>query len=235
MSESYEKQITDLQSQLAESKAANKALEDKIVAEQQAEFDAKLTNLEETIAEQSTKIAEQEEAYKVLAEQVTKHEATIAEKEEAIASKQEELDVLYKKEAVMKRVAQLTEAGFDAEEATATVEKFESVNDEIFAEVVALAAVKKNAEMKKDEAKPFPPKKDEDKDEEKDAEAKPMKKMAELDEERDVAEVDEEALAQAEETEEVAIAEAMGEDDPAENLRSVASEWLGSVLQSNNK
>ncbi len=235
MSESYEKQITDLQSQLAESKAANKALEDKIVAEQQAEFDAKLTNLEETIAEQSTKIAEQEEAYKVLAEQVTKHEATIAEKEEAIASKQEELDVLYKKEAVMKRVAQLTEAGFDAEEATATVEKFESVNDEIFAEVVALAAVKKKAEMKKDEAKPFPPKKDEDKDEEKDAEAKPMKKMAELDEERDVAEVDEEALAQAEETEEVAIAEAMGEDDPAENLRSVASEWLGSVLQSNNK
>jgi hypothetical protein len=43
---------------------------------------------------------------------------------------------------------------------------------------------------------------------------------------------DEEALAEAEETEEVAIAEAMGEDDPAENLRSVASEWLGSVLQS---
>jgi chromosome segregation ATPase len=91
MSESYEKQITDLQSKLAESKAANKALEDKIVAEQQAEFDAKLTNLEETIAEQSTKIAEQEEAYKVLAEEATKHEATIAEKEEAIASKQEEL------------------------------------------------------------------------------------------------------------------------------------------------
>lgn len=236
MSESYEKQITDLQSMLAESKAANKALEDKIVAEQQAEFDAKLTNLEETIAEQSTKIAEQKEAHKVLAEEVTKHEAIIAEKEEAIASKQEELNVLYKKEAVMKRVAQLTEAGYDAEEATATVEKFESVNDEIFAEVVALATVKKRAEMKKDEGKPFPPKKDEDKDEEeKDAKAKPMKKMAELDEERDIAEVDEEALAEAEETEEVAIAEAMGEDDPAENLRSVASEWLGSVLQSNNK
>ena len=231
MSESYEKQITDLQSQLAESKAANKALEDKIVAEQQAEFDAKLTNLEETIAEQSTKIAEQEEAYKVLAEEAAKHEAAIAEKEEAIASKQEELDVLYKKEAVMKRVAQLTEAGFDAEEATATVEKFESVDDETFAHIVSLA----KPMDKEGKGKPFPPKKDEDKDEEKDAEAKPMKKMAELDEERDVAEVDEEALAEAEETEEVAIAEAMGEDDPAENLRSVASEWLGSVLQSNNK
>lgn len=231
MSESYERQIADLQSQLAESKAANKALEDKIVAEQQAEFDAKLNNLEETIAEQSAKIAEQEEAYKVLAEQATKHEATIAEKEEAIASKQEELDVLYKKEAVMKRVAQLTEAGFDAEEATATVEKFESVNDEIFAEVVALAATKREAEMK-DKAKPFPPKKDDDKEDEKEAKADPkMKKVAELDEEQDVAEAGEEALAEAEETEEVAIAEAMGEEDPAENLRSVASEWLGSVLQ----
>ena len=232
MSESYEKQITDLQSQLAEAKAANKALEDKIVAEQQAEFDAKLNNLEETIAEQSAKIAEQEEAYKVLAEQATKHEATIAEKEEAIASKQEELDVLYKKEAVMKRVAQLTEAGFDAEEATATVEKVESVNDEIFAEVVALAATKREAEMK-EKAKPFPPKKDDDKEDEKEAKADPnkMKKVAELDEEQDVAEAGEEALAEAEETEEVAIAEAMGEEDPAENLRSVASEWLGSVLQ----
>ena len=58
-----------------------------------------------------------------------------------------------------------------------------------------------------------------------------MKKVAELDEEQDVAEAGEEALAEAEETEEVAIAEAMGEEDPAENLRSVASEWLGSVLQ----
>jgi hypothetical protein len=232
MSESYEKQITDLQSKLAESKAANKALEDKIVAEQQAEFDAKLTNLEETIAEQSAKIAEQEEAYKVLAEEATKHETTIAEKEEAIASKQEELDVLYKKEAVMKRVAQLTEAGLDAEEATATVEKFESVNDEIFAEVVALATTKREAEMKKDKGKPFPPKKDDDKEDEKEAKADPkMKKVAELDEEQDIAEAGEEALAEAEETEEVAIAEAMGEEDPAENLRSVASEWLGSVLQ----
>ena len=228
MSESYEKQITDLQSQLAESKAANKALEDKIVAEQQAEFDAKLNNLEETIAEQSTKIAEQEEAYKVLAEEATKHEATIAEKEEAIASKQEELDVLYKKEAVMKRVAQLTEAGFDAEEATATVEKFESVDDETFSHIVSLA----KPMDKEGKGKPFPPKKDDDKEDEKEAKADPkMKKVAELDEEQDVAEAGEEALAEAEETEEVAIAEAMGEEDPAENLRSVASEWLGSVLQ----
>ena len=38
-----------------------------------------------------------------------------------------------------------------------------------------------------------------------------------------------------EEVQEVAIAEAMGQEDPAENLRAVASEWIGSLLQSNKK
>ena len=56
-------------------------------------------------------------------------------------------------------------------------------------------------------------------------------KATELDEEQDSAEASDEVLAEAEETAEVAIAEAVGEDDPAESLRSVASEWLGSVLQ----
>ena len=62
-----------------------------------------------------------------------------------------------------------------------------------------------------------------------------MKKKAELEEEVDTAEASEEVLENAEEPAEVAVAEAMGEEDPAENLRSVASEWLGSILQSNNK
>ena len=228
MSDSYEKQIADLQKELAEAKTANEALKEKVVAEQRAEFESKISEMEATIANQSEKIAEHEASSKTLAEQVENHEATIAEKDEAIASKQEELDVMYKKEAVMKRMAQLTEAGFDADEATATVEKFESVDDETFAEIVALAAKKEKGEKDK----PFPPK--DEKDEEEKEEAPAKKRMAQvepLEEEQDVAEAGEEALAEAEQTEEVAIAEAMGEDDPAETLRSVASEWLGSVLQ----
>jgi hypothetical protein len=59
-----------------------------------------------------------------------------------------------------------------------------------------------------------------------------MKDKAELDEEMDDAEAGAEALEDAEESAEVAIAEAVGEDDPAESLRAVASEWLGSILQS---
>ena len=53
-----------------------------------------------------------------------------------------------------------------------------------------------------------------------------------LEEEVETSEASETDLESVEETEEVAIAEAVGEDDPAESLRAQASEWLGSVLQS---
>jgi hypothetical protein len=224
MSESYEKQIADLQKELAEAKAASDALKDKVVAEQHAKFDAEIKELEATIAEQAEKIAEQTEAAKTLADTVAANEEAIAAKDEALAGKEEELNVMYKKEAVMKRCAQLQEIGYDAEEATATVEEFEALDDATFDKLVA--------EMKRKGE--FPPKK---KDEEKeDEEVAPDAKAEELDEEQDEAEAQagEEALAEVEETEEVAIAEAMGEDDPAESLRAVASEWLGSVLQHSN-
>ncbi|SVA40200.1 uncharacterized protein METZ01_LOCUS93054, partial [marine metagenome] len=82
MSESYEKQISDLQAQLAESHAANDALKDKVVAEQHAEFDSKIKELDSTIAEQAEKIAEHLEANKTLTE-------TLQSKEEALAAKEE--------------------------------------------------------------------------------------------------------------------------------------------------
>ena len=54
-------------------------------------------------------------------------------------------------------------------------------------------------------------------------------------EEVDSAEASEEILETVEEPSEVAIAEAMGEEDPAENLRAVASEFIGSYLKSSKK
>ena len=222
MSDNYEKQVTDLRAELAESKAANEALKEKVIAEQQAEFETQIEALKATIAEQAEKIAEQEEAAKSFAETVTANEEALAEALAATKEKEEELAVMKKKEAMMKRKAQLEEAGFDAEEAVATVEDFNHLDDETFDKIVA--AMKKKAQ--------FPPKKDEEKEEEKEEKAV-MKKKAELEEEVDTAEASEEVLENAEEPVEVAVAEAMGEEDPAESLRAVASEWLGSVLQSN--
>ena len=60
----------------------------------------------------------------------------------------------------------------------------------------------------------------------------PEAAKAEVDEETDSAEASVDVLEDAEESADVAIAEAVGEDDPAESLRATASEWLGSILQS---
>jgi len=203
-----DKQIEDLRAELAEAKAANEALKEQVVAEQQSEFEAKIQALESTIAEQAAAIE---------AKDVTIAEQTEAIKngEEDMKKKMDELREMKKKEAMMKRKAQLEEAGLDAEEASATLESFDNVDDEAFEAVVAV--------MKKKYAK-----EGEDKKEEKDA-------KAEIEEELDAAEASEEVLEEAEASEEVAISEVEPEVDPAESLRSVASEWIGSFLQSTPK
>ena len=224
MSDNYEMQVNDLRAELAEAKAANEALKEKVVAEQKAEFEEKIQALEATIAEQASSISEKEEALAAKETELTEAQEALAAKDEDVKDKMEQLRKMKEKEAMMKRKAQLEEAGFEAEEALATVEEFAHLDEETFDKVVAV--------MKKKAVK------DEEEDKEKAApkeEKAVMKKKAELEEEVDAAEASEEVLENAEEPAEVAVAEAMGEEDPAENLRSVASEWLGSILQSNNK
>ena len=223
MSDNYEKQIADLQKELVEAKTANEELKDKVVAEQRAESSEKIQNLEATIADQATKLAEQEEANKTLAESLKSQEEALAAKDEEFNNQEKELAAMKQKEAMMQRKAKLEDIGLESDEATATVEEFKSINDETFDKIVAV--MKKRGE--------FPPKK---KDEEEKEEEAVMKRKAETDEEMDDAEASAEASAEvledAEESADVAIAEAIGEEDPSENLRAVASEWLGSILQS---
>tara|TARA_R110001606_G_scaffold198819_3_gene346426 strand:- start:1419 stop:2915 length:1497 start_codon:yes stop_codon:yes gene_type:complete len=223
MSDNYEKQVAELQKELSEAKAANEALKDKVVAEQHAEFSEKIQNLDATIAEQAAKLAEQEEANKTLAESLKSQEEALAAKDEEFNNQEKELAAMKQKEAMMQRKAKLEDIGLESDEATATVEEFKSINDETFDKIVAV--MKKRGE--------FPPKK---KDEEEKEEEAVMKRKAETDEEMDDAEASAEASAEvledAEESADVAIAEAIGEEDPSENLRAVASEWLGSILQS---
>ena len=223
MSDNYETQVNDLRAELAESKAANEALKEKVVAEQKAEFEVKIQALEATIAEQASSISEKEEAIAAKATELTEAQEALAAKDEDVKDKMEQLREMKKKEAMNKRKAQLEEAGFEAEEALATVAEFEHLDDETFDKIVAIQ--KRKAAPKEEEEKAAP----------KEEKAVMNKKKAELEEEVDAAEASEEVLENAEEPAEVAVAEAMGEEDPAENLRSVASEWLGSILQSNNK
>ena len=227
MSDSNEKQIEDLRAELAEAKAANEALQEKVAAEQQAEFDAKISAFEVTLAEKDEQISGFET-------HISEAEAKIAEQAEAIKNgekdmkdKMEELREMKKKEAMMKRKAQLAEAGFESDEAIATVEQFDGMDDETFDQVVALMKKrgKHTPEHKEEEAAVAPKEKAIKKDDAKADETV-------LEEEVETSEASEADLESVEETEEVAIAEAVGEDDPAESLRAQASEWLGSVLQS---
>lgn len=216
MSDSYEKQVDDLRAELAEAKAANEALKEKVIAEQQAEIEAKISELQATIETQAAELAEKSSSLETVSESLKQAEEAIAAKDKDMKEKLEELKEMKKKEAVLKRKAELEEAGFDAEEASATVAEFEGVDDDTFAKVVAVMkkkAVKKEA-MEEEAAV---------KEEETKAE--------ELEEEVDSAEASEEVLEEVEAPSEVAVAEAMGEEDPAENLRSVASEWVSSVLK----
>ena len=222
MSDNYEMQVNDLRAELAEAKAANEALKEQVVAEQKAEFEEKIQALEATIAEQASSISEKEEALAAKETELTEAQEALAAKDEDMKEKMEELKEMKKKDAMNKRKAQLEEAGFEAEEALATVAEFEHLDDETFDKIVAMQ--KRKAAPKEDEEKAAP-----------EEEKAVMKKKAELEEEVDAAEASEEVLENAEEPAEVAVAEAMGEEDPAENLRSVASDWLGSILQSNNK
>ena len=226
MSESYEKQIDDLRAELAEAKSANDALQERVAAEQQAEFDTKIATFEATLAEKDEQISGFET-------QISEAEAKIAEQAEAIKNgekdmedKMKELREMKKKEAMMKRKAQLAEAGFDADEAIATVEQFDAMDDDTFDQVVALMKKRgKHTPEHKEEEAAVAPKEKAVKDETKAEETV-------LEEEVETSEASEADLESVEETEEVAIAEAVGEDDPAESLRAQASEWLGSVLQS---
>lgn len=222
-----EKQFEELQKELAEAKAANKELEAKVLAEQKAEYESKIQSLadqvsesQESLTESETKAAEAEASIQDLKNSISELEATLASKDEEMKKKMDELRDMKKKEAMMKRKAEIAEIGYDGEEAEAFMAEFADVEDETFDKIVAM--------MKKKAVK-----KPEDKAEDKADDAK-----AETDEATDPAgeaaasEVDLEEL----EGQETSQANELGQqEDPSEQLRTVASEWMNSFLNKNNK
>jgi len=218
MSDNYETQISDLRAELAEAKAANEALKDKVVAEQQAEFQTRIEALEATIAELQESLAVKHDEMKEKDKKLEEEKAAMDKYKAEMKKKEEELAAMKKKAMMMKRKAQLEEVGYNAEEAIATIEQFADLDEATFDNIVA-AIQKRPVSYILDQS------------------VEDVKEEAEatLEEEVDSAEASEEVLEEVEEVQEVAIAEAMGEEDPAENLRAVASEWIGSLLQSNKK
>ncbi len=230
-----EKQVATLQAELAEAKASNEALKDKVVAEQKAEYESQIEALASKVSETETELAASTANVSDLNEKIASLEEAIASKDKAMDEKEKELKAMKKKEAMMKRKAQLEEVGLNEESAVATMEDFADVDDETFDKVVAL--MKKKAEMPDFIKK----KMEEKKDDKKDGEAMKKGKYSEAEQSAEEveavaqAEAAEEALQNAEQPVNNAIASVLDPNEEQEKMRSSAESWIGSFINSKTK
>ncbi len=203
----FEKQLADVQAQLAEAKAENDLIKAKIEEAKDKEF-ASQSEAYEVAAEQSNvTIAELEETIKST-------QARVAELEDALTTSQTELSEAMNEMNEMKaqakleqRKAALVEAGLSEEEVAERISAFSALDDEAFEAVIALWPPKKDDKKKKDKEK-----------EDKDAEAE----EAEAEEVEVTAEVFEEV-----ESSEATLVETETEEyDEVQATRASVAEWI---------
>jgi hypothetical protein len=214
MSDSNDAKVAELQSALDQAIAENKQLLERVAAEKENDYEAKLQSLETVLAEKNEEISRISDEKESLASSLKEANELSEAMKKDMEEKEEAMKEMKKKAMRMQRKAQLEEAGLDSDAAVAAVESFDSIDDAAFEAVVALYAAKQ-------------PEAQEDAQE---AEAKVESEDLEV----DSAEASEEVLETAETVEE-SIASYDDQEDPAESLRSVASDVFASVLKSTPK
>jgi hypothetical protein len=141
---------------------------------------AELTAAQEALAAEKEEVAKKNEEKKTQEEEdMKKTKSDLEAALETIAAYKAKEEEMAKKEKKMKRAAALMENGLDAETANATVDKFESMDDETFAAMTSLFAGKMPPWLKKDEEKKKEDKKDDKKDDKKEEAAKKDKENKE--------------------------------------------------------
>jgi hypothetical protein len=195
-------QIESLQKTLSESNELMATHETKI-AEITAALEAAQTEKEEAAKKMTEEMAKKEEEMKKMKAELDVALETIA----GYKSKEEEM---LKKEKKMKRMAALLETGLDSEEAQATVDKFESLDDETFDAITSLAMVMKMKKKKEEEAK--------------------MTKSEEVSEEVSQPVVTEAALENVEVESQVNLGIGGETESPVENTRAALVEFVSSRL-----
>ena len=215
-----EKQLADVQSELATSREENTALRDQVEVASAKEQGESVAKLEVTVAEKEEAIKALEASVAEKETSITELQETLAKNEEDMKDKMEELNKMKKKEALMKKKASLLEIGFDEEEAEESLASYENLDDATF-EIVLSAMKKKEAMMKK--------KATVKKDEEEEAKMeKPKAEEAEVEAEAEEAEAEvaaEEALEEVETTE-ATLVDASDENEELEATRASVAEWL---------
>ncbi len=211
-----EKQLADVQRELASAKEENTTL--------QAKFDeAASKEVEESIAKLEVTLAEKEEAIKALEVSVAEKEAAYTELQESVEAKDkdfkermEELKKMKKEKKTEARKAALLDLGLEAEEAEETLASYEEFDDATFDTIVeAMTTMKKKVgKVKKDEE-----------EEEAKVTEKPSK-AEEAEAEEAEAEAEAEEALESVETTEATLVEATEETDELEATRASVAEWL---------
>lgn len=133
--------IAQLETKNAELKTAISSYEVKI---------AELTSaLEQANSEKEEAAKKKSEEDLVKEEEMKKAKSELEAANEIIAGYKMQEEEMAKKEKKMKRMASLVEAGFDSESASATVDKFDSLDDEAFSAMTSLFAGKMPPWLKK--------------------------------------------------------------------------------------
>lgn len=202
--ESKAEEITmqdDLEVLKAELAEAKKVADDmkKKVEDTKAETGTTVASILSQLAEAQEALAAEKTAKEKMAEEMKKMK-------EKAAMNEEEMKKMKKEKMMMKRKAQLVEAGFAEAELETTLASFESLEDSMFDAVVAAIKSKQTPTEKKEGEKP----------------AGPLGDKVKSEEEVDANEADVEILDSAEASEDIP----MGETAEEESVRSFASEWF---------
>tara|TARA_Y100001938_G_scaffold139268_1_gene205895 strand:- start:1063 stop:2538 length:1476 start_codon:yes stop_codon:yes gene_type:complete len=220
-----EKQLAEVQTQLAQAKTENEAIKAKIEEAKDKEFASQVEAFELKAEESKATIDELNEVIKSTQARVAELEDTLATSQTELAEAMKEMDKMKKKEAMMKRKASLEEAGFAEEEIEDSLATFESLEDEAFEAVVAL--MKKKAKKDEEEAEAAMPPELKEAIEKKKKEKEAKAEEEELAE----AEINQEAFEEVE-TSEAALVEA-DEFDEVEATRASVADWLQNHVLSN--
>jgi len=207
-----EKQLADINAELASAKEENVALRaqlEEIASREQGE----------TVAKLEEAVAEKEEAVKALEASVTEHETTIKELQETLAKseeemkeKMEELNKMKKEKKMEARKATLLDLGFSEEEAEESLASYETLNDETFDVLVAGWNKMKSKKNKEEEEKPM-------------ASEEAVAEEEVVAEEAAAEEAAQEALEDVETTE-ATLVDATDEQDELLATRANVAEWL---------
>ena len=239
-----EKQYSELSEALTASKSDSEAKADQI-SKLDEELKAKSEEVETKNTELSTAletIASHEETIKAHEEKIASLTESIASSDSIIAEYKMKEEEMEKKEKLMKRKAQLLESGVDADSAEATLEKFESLDDETFdamTEVLAgMKPVKKEEAMDPNKMKRMTGKPKDD-----EAESKSPRKMtvgeeteatSEEQEEEESEETSAEILDSVEVEEEVNLSVGEEAEDSVESTRAALVDFVNSRLSTKN-